>query len=178
MSLDPTLLLAIVGGLCLLWCGAGAQKLQHWRYHRDALSRYELLPASWVVPVSLVLPAIEILVGIGLLVPEIREVAAAGSLALLTVYTSAIGINLARGRRDIDCGCGGPALRQYLSGGLAVRNLCLMGFSVLALAPAGERPLLWVDAVTVSAAVAAGCLLHMAANQALAQAPLLASLRR
>ena len=38
--------------------------------------------------------------------------AAAAAALLLALYAGAIGVNLARGRRDIDCGCGGPASRQ------------------------------------------------------------------
>jgi len=37
---------------------------------------------------------------------------------LLALYTLAVVVNLARGRREIDCGCFGPAARQPLSAAL------------------------------------------------------------
>ena len=47
-------------------------------------------------------------------------------LALLVLYSAAIAINLLRGRRDIECGCGGAATHVPLSGWLLARNAALM----------------------------------------------------
>ena len=44
---------------------------------------------------------------------------------LLLPMTLAVAINLARGRSEIDCGCGGTR-GQGLSNGLVVRNIVLM----------------------------------------------------
>ncbi|MEZ5557487.1 MAG: MauE/DoxX family redox-associated membrane protein [Pseudomonadales bacterium] len=80
---------------------------------------------------------------------------------LLGLYTGAIALNLARGRSDIDCGCGEAA--TPLSGWLLGRNGVLMGLALLgssgyaAADPAGW----WV--------VAGGALLMLLAYQSLEQ---------
>ena len=49
----------------------------------------------------------EALVIVGLIVPATRPAAAMLAFALLAIYGVAIAINLVRGNRRIDCGCGG-----------------------------------------------------------------------
>ena len=60
-------------------------------------------------------------------------------------------INLMRGRRFIDCGCGGAT--QPLSIGLVVRNVVLAIAAMIALVPAPTRPLGWLDIVSMVAGV-------------------------
>lgn len=178
MALDPAISIAVSAALCLLWVSAGVQKLIHPGHHRAALANYELLPQSWVFPASVLLPLLEIAIGFAVVVPALATIGASSSIVLLGIYTLAVSINLARGRRDIECGCGGPALRQSLSGGLVARNVFLIGTSAVVLVPPAQRPLVWVDFATVVGAVAVAGLLYTAANQALAQASFLASARR
>ena len=72
-------------------------------------------------------------------------------------------INLARGRRYIDCGCGGPG--QPISYGLVVRNGALMGFAVLAAPRVGTLDVTGI--LTVGAAVLVAACLYVAANHLL-----------
>jgi hypothetical protein len=102
----------------------------------------------------------------------------AAATVLLALYTSAIAANLARGRRDLDCGCHGPASRTPISWGLVVRNLAAIGAGLLCLATAAPRELVWLDAVTLVAAVLAAALLWSAAETALANEAPSALLRR
>jgi hypothetical protein len=94
-----------------------------------------------------------VVVAISLLLPLYRW-AALGAVALLVLYSVAIAINLVRGRREIDCGCFGPAARVPLSGGLVARNALLIGAAALVSLPVGARPLVWVDAFSVIVVVA------------------------
>jgi len=87
-------------------------------------------------------------------------------------------VNLIRGRRDIDCGCAGPAAQMPLSGALVVRNALLVAAAIAAAAPLQTRPLGAIDAFTFSAALAMGVLLWKAAHGLLENAPALARLRR
>ena len=48
--------------------------------------------------------------------------AALGGAALLALYAAAMAITLRRGRRDVDCGCAGPAHRQSVRPALVARN--------------------------------------------------------
>jgi hypothetical protein len=57
-----------------------------------------------------------------------------GAAALLLLFALAMGINLRRGRRHIDCGCFQSALEQTLSWTLVMRNAVLallMGLALL-----------------------------------------------
>ena len=90
---------------------------------------------------------------------------------------AAIGVNLARGRRHIDCGCAGPHARRPIGPGLVVRNTVLAAVALAALAPVYDRPLVWVDALTVSGAVLALAALYVAADRLMAYGPALARLR-
>jgi hypothetical protein len=98
------------------------------------------------------------------------------ALALLATYTLAIAANLARGRRDIDCGCFGPAARQPLSAALVARNAALLGVAVLALLPVQARALHPADALSIAGAVGFGALVFASANALLANAPRLRAL--
>ena len=86
-------------------------------------------------------------------------------------------MNLYRGRRFIDCGCAGAAGHQPLSGWLVARNLLLAVLALAAMLPVQARPLVWVDAITVAAAVGAAALLYAAGNRLIANGPDLARLR-
>ena len=87
------------------------------------------------------------------------------------VYGAAIGVNLARGRRTLDCGCAGPAARQPIRPSLLVRNGALIGLAAFAAAPVTERALSWIDSLTIVAGASAlwlayGTLDQLLANQA------------
>ena len=90
---------------------------------------------------------------------------------LLTVYTGAIAINLARGKRDIDCGCFAASSAVPLSGRLITRNLLLAGATSLLLLSPGSRALLWVDALSIAMATVTLTLLWQSARGLAATAP-------
>lgn len=95
------------------------------------LDDYRLLSERFVEPAAKALVALE-LGTVGLLVwPATARVGAGLAFALLALYGAAIAINLGRGRRRIDCGCGGPA--QPLSPALLWRNAVLAGLALLPL---------------------------------------------
>lgn len=177
MTLDPALHVALRGALAILLLHAAAHKLRAPARFRAAFAGYRILPERLVPAASVFVVLCELAAGIGLLAPGAGAAPALLAAALLTTYAVAIAINLARGRRDIDCGCTGPAARRPLGAGLVVRNAGLSLAALAAAAPAGARNLLWVDGVTVVAFVAATALLYAAADLALATAPRLAALR-
>jgi Methylamine utilisation protein MauE len=124
----PGLLIAAASAIALSWlmAAAGVAKLGHRRDHARALDAYALLPAGagrWLVPV---LGVAECAAATAIWPGETRVAAAALMLTLLALYSVAIAINLLRGRRDIECGCGGAATHVPLSGWLLARNAALM----------------------------------------------------
>ena len=93
-------------------------------------------------------------------------VGSAAAVAMLSIYTLAIFANLLRGRRDIDCGCSGPYLRQTLSPWLIVRNAVFVALALLTLSPVTDsRALGILDWFTSLAAAVTFVLVYFAANQ-------------
>jgi len=86
-------------------------------------------------------------------------------------------VNLARGRRDLDCGCSLSGAPRPVGEGLLVRNALLAALSLLAALAPGARSLGGIDLLTVGAGAAALLLLQAGAEAALANAPRSAQLR-
>jgi hypothetical protein len=175
--IDPVVDLTLRGGLAVLFAVAAAHKLRDVGRFASTLGEYRVLPGALVVPAAGVVIAGEVAIAGAVLVPGARGSALAGAAALLLLYAAAIGINLMRGRRHIDCGCAGPAARRPIGTPLVVRNLVLAGVALAALAPVAPRPLVWLDGLTTVAATAALSALYAALDRMVADAPHLARLR-
>ena len=176
--MDPVLHRVLRVSLAGLFAVAASHKLRAPVPFAATLAGYALLPAWALKPVAVVLPALEVALVLALLapVPGAAAVAAAGGAALLAVYSAAIGINLARGRTDIDCGCLGPAaadgsVGSPLSAGLLARNAALALACCAVALPAPPRAFVWVDALTIAAGASGVALCWIAAHH-LARLPL------
>ncbi len=173
--MDPVVDVTLRAALALLLLAAAGHKLRDLPRFRATLADYRLLPHAIVPAAAGLVAGVELAIAAALLVlPRPALVAAA---ALLAVYAVAIGINLARGRRHIDCGCAGPAARQTISGRLVARNVLLATSALAGLAPAHPRPLVWVDALTIVGSTAALAALYATLDRMLADAPALARVR-
>jgi hypothetical protein len=177
ISVDPVIQATLRLGLAALFASAARHKWRDLAAFRAALARYALLPERAVGPAALGLAACEVALALALLAPAGARAAGAAAAALLALYSAAIAVNLARGRRDIDCGCAGPGHRRALGGGLIARNALLALGAALCALPVAPRPLVWLDAWTLVAASAALGLLYAALDAALANAPRLRALR-
>jgi len=177
-ALDPALRITLRAALVLLFVWAASHKLRDREAFRTALANYQLVPHRWLRPISALLVGAEISVALGLCIPGVAAAAAGTAAGLLALYAGAISINLIRGRHDIDCGCAGPARRQLLSVGLVARNGVLVAAALASALPAAARVLMWIDCVTVAAAVATLALLYAAVDGLLANAPQIATLVR
>jgi uncharacterized membrane protein YphA (DoxX/SURF4 family) len=97
----------VTGGV---WIVAGALKVTDPAGSIDAIRAYELLPWSVVEPLGYALPAIEIVVGLALVLGAFTRGAAVVSALLFVAFIIGIASVWARGI-EIDCGCfggGGP----------------------------------------------------------------------
>ena len=175
--MDPVFTIIISICMSLMFGIAAVHKLKAVAVFRATMDEYQLVPLmlSGVVAVLLILA--ELLAAILVLVATVRTTGLVIMAVLLLIYTAGISINLLRGRRDIDCGCSGPASRHELSGWLVLRNLVLLSLVLLAANPLAQRPLNWLDVVVVLFSVMVASGLYMGMNQLLAQAPRLAALR-
>ena len=68
---------------------------------------------------------------------------------LLVISGMAIGVNILRGKRDIDCGCSGPLGRQPLSGWLLWRNASLVLIALYASSQMVVQSIGWFDWVVI-----------------------------
>jgi uncharacterized membrane protein YphA (DoxX/SURF4 family) len=127
----------------LVFLAAGIDKLRHRTLLPGVIANYRLLPAVLVQPAAWVLPVVELFVAAGLLVGS-RPLAPAAAILLLLVFAAAMAINIGRGRRHIDCGCGHAGLRQALGWPMVVRNLAMaavLSMRILVPAPLGTAEL-------------------------------------
>ena len=108
--------------------------------------------------------------------PVSRSWAALTAAGLLALYAAAIGINLWRGRADIDCGCAGPDQAQPLRPVLLARNSALVALALVASVAPVARDLTLFDGFVTLAAAAVALLIYAAADGLLANSPLLLKL--
>jgi uncharacterized membrane protein len=177
MRLDPAIIAIACAASAAIFAGSATMKFSAPMEFRGAVENYDIVP-EWIAGMmAWVVPMLELAGAVGLMMSATRDTAAALLLTLVAIFTAAITINLARGRRDIDCGCFGPMLRQRLSGWLVLRNAALALLLVMATVSGDARPLIAFDYATIVSGVAATIILYAAANYLLSTAPTIALLR-
>lgn len=174
MAVDPALAWTARGALAAVLALAAWHKARDLPAFTAALSAYELVPASLVPLFASQLLAVELALAGLLLLPALAAPTALAAVALLGLYSAAIGVNLARGRRHIDCGCSGPALRQPLSVWLIARNAGLIVLALFSALPKAPRALGALDALTIAGGAAILVASYSAANVLAAHAHALA----
>jgi hypothetical protein len=153
--LDPAIGYVIILGIALLFALAGADKLRGLAQFSETFAAYRVLPDAWGRRLAWLVPCVELAIAITLPWESSRHWAMTAAMALLIAYASALGLNLARGRRDLDCGCGTAGNHRPIAAWMVWRNLLL----VLALGIAGvpwvARPFNGFDLLTVFGGLAA-----------------------
>jgi hypothetical protein len=178
--LDPAIEAVLRGALSLLLVATAFEKARDFGAFRAAVSGHQLLPDRFTGAVAVMLASSEALLGLSLATPAawgLRDTALLASAALFALYGAAITVNLVRGRRDIDCGCAGPAARQPLSEWLLIRNAVLIAMALGCVGGAAARPLVWVDAITVVGGVTMLAATWLAVHRLQATAPATARMR-
>lgn len=176
-AIDPVLPHVLAGLLAIVLLAGAWQKARDIDSFTGALSQYRLLSDTLIGPAAYVLIAAEAAAGTLLLPIATRAYGGGLALAFISVVTAAVVINLLRGRRAIDCGCGSPGSGQQLSWALVARNAVLVVAAWLALIEEGSRELVWLDRLTLLAGTLALYGVYAAADQLIANRPRLANLR-
>jgi len=176
MHSDPIFIIASAIAIAVLLASAATHKVRAPARFARQLADYQLLPDSLVRPVARLVPLLELAIAFALLVPVSRGWAALSAASLLALYAAAIGINLWRGRADIDCGCAGPDQAQPLRPVLLLRNSVLVVLALLASVAPIARDMTVFDGFVTVAAAAVALLIYAAADGLLANSPLLLKL--
>jgi len=106
----------------LVFMLAAVQKAMHWRILPGVIANYRLLPQRAALPAAALLPPTEMAVAVLLLSERLRPWPVLAAMVLLLVFAAAMAVNIKRGRRHIDCGCGETFLGQPLKWTLVARN--------------------------------------------------------
>jgi len=179
VAIDPLFAEVARWLLVAVFAAALWHKLSDWKVFVVVVEDYRLLPGILAAPAAAAVVAGEALALLGLTAGLEKEAALLAAV-LLGLYALGIAINLARGRRDIDCGCygpaGGDAGRHRLSGWLLVRNAALVCAAAVVAAPSTGRELVWLDVVSIAAAVTAAVTIYYTADRLLANRPLIGNL--
>lgn len=111
--------------LCLIFLASAWHKWQHPADFLQALAAYRLLPPTVLSAAVPVITGLEIIAALAVWAGGFGF---APVIMLLVLYTSAIAVNLARGRTQMDCGCGGQPI--HLSYHLLLRNGALLALAI------------------------------------------------
>lgn len=179
--LDPLVASIVSIGFGLMFLLASVHKLTGFARFRTILRDYRVMPGILVPLVAATVPTLEIALGITWLFASEPRMAGIATAILLMLYTSAIALNLLRGRVHISCGCGfGKAARgdEALSWGLVLRNGALLGAAVAATMPQSTRTIGVLDYVVLVAALLCVVLLFTAGNELIRNAAAIRSWRR
>jgi uncharacterized membrane protein YphA (DoxX/SURF4 family) len=175
-TFDPIIILIATYCVASLFLLSGWTKVRQFRVFRATLANYDLVPGFLVPVFAVLLTGLEFAIGCAVLIPASASFGMFAAASLLLLYAGVIGVNLWRGRRDIDCGCTGPALRQSLTGWLVLRNIGLVLLALLGTNTPDARTLAGADYVLIALALAAAMALYAATNQLMANAPRLDAL--
>ena len=169
LTVDPGIGYVLAGAFALLFAQATLHKWQRVAEFRAVIANYRLAPRALEPVLALLIPALETGVAALLLPPQTRIIAAVVAMLLLAGYGAGIAINLGRGRRDVDCGCAGPADRRPIGGWMVWRNLLLVALLAALALPSADRGLEFADALTILGGIAVAALLYTAIDQLYAQ---------
>jgi uncharacterized membrane protein YphA (DoxX/SURF4 family) len=115
--------------LALVFIAAGASKLTQVQEFERAVTNYRLLPRRFSRPVAIWLPQAELGAGL-LLALGVALVPTAYLIAsLLLVFSTAVSINLLRGK-EMSCNCFGTSTPEKMTWLTVGRNLVLVGMAM------------------------------------------------
>ena len=145
--------------VAILMLSAAMLKVRRFDDFQRALVGYKLLPTASSKPAAYAIVSAEFAAGLAAAAGLLAGYVAAG--LLIAIYAAAMAINLLRGRRHIDCGCGGAP--QPIGWWLVTRNVVLVAVCLVATRPAPSFGG-W-DYLTVAAGLATCALVYATFNQ-------------
>jgi hypothetical protein len=165
--IDPALGSLLIVGLALLFATVAFHKCRDLGRFTRVLTAYEVIPEGLARRLAWSIPCAELAVALALPWPPARRCAALAAVGLLLVYAAGMSVNLARHRRDLDCGCTLAGQRRPIAAWMVWRNLILALASTAAALPWVPRALLGTDLLTIAAGGLAALALYAALDRLL-----------
>ncbi|MGC5325732.1 MauE/DoxX family redox-associated membrane protein [Brevibacillus sp. SYSU BS000544] len=113
--------------LGVMFLSSTYSKMKYFQEHIATVREYKIIPTSLVRPFVNLNMIAEAITGSLLLLGLFQKSTVLAAISLITLYTTAIIVNLMRGRTEISCGCGGIVGNHKISWLLVVRN-CILVF--------------------------------------------------
>jgi hypothetical protein len=177
--LDPVFGYLVVTGIALLFATAGSHKLRGLSHFAEIVAAYRVLPPALARRIAWLVPCLELTIALALIWEPSRRPAVVAASGILIAYATAMAVNLVRGRRDLDCGCGTARARRPVAAWMIWRNSSLAAALGLAALPWSSRQLELPDFLTVMGGLAAGVMLYLAIDRLLGEvAPRAQTMRR
>lgn len=131
---DTLPLIRLIARLVLAWVfiSAGMPKIQDPVAFAVSIDGFRIIDGSLSAWVALVLPWLELVIGIGLLMPWLRRASACIMAALLAIFITLHASAWIRGL-DISCGCFGESADSPDYAWLILRNLALLAIAIFTL---------------------------------------------
>ena len=164
---DPTYGYLIIAGMALLLASAGFHKLRGLGRFMELFAAYRLIPESLARRTAWVIPWLELAAAAGLLWTSTRRASVVFAMIVLLAYAAALSVNLLRGRRDLDCGCGAAHERRAIAAWMVWRNLLLAAVLGIALLPWSPRALGLTDFLTFAGGLIVLATLYVAVDRLL-----------
>ena len=134
--------------LFLMWvfAQAGLHKVQsaNGAYYANLIAQYLNLEAyldhsvqakSQFKLLAKALGLVEVTVALALVIPSTRAIAAMLAIVILISYLLLMAFQIVQGKKNLDCGCMGPAGQTNISGSLLLRNGVFSVFALLCFSP-------------------------------------------
>lgn len=127
-------LLLLIGRLVLAWVfiWAAIPKLQDPVAFSASIEGFRIVSGSLAMWVAIILPWLELVVGLGLITPWLRQASACTMASLLLLFVALHASAWTRGL-DINCGCFGESTESLGYHWLILRNLALLLITIFIL---------------------------------------------
>jgi len=168
MTIDPVIHTVIALSFSALFALASMNKWQNLEAFTKALRAYDLIPFRLAAPAALLIATLELATAVTLIVPYLTTLGTLLAVALLSAYAAVMALSLARGLKQIDCGCNLSQGRQGttpIAYALVFRNLGLAVCALALLAPQTSRTLYYSDALFIAFGVFTLCVYYATLNQ-------------
>ena len=126
----PILVLVLRVGLGAIFLAAGGFKIGHAAEFAQEIAAFRLLPQPLVAPIALLLPFLEVMLGVYLVIGLFVRASAWIAALMLLIFDAAIASAVARGLH-LHCGCFGPNDQTVTTWAEVARDAVLVVLAVI-----------------------------------------------